>query len=664
MTGNNTYRKDIDGLRAIAVLPVVFYHAGSSLFSGGFVGVDVFFVISGYLITSIIAADIRDQQFSIKAFYERRARRLFPALFTVIVFCLVVAPFLLMPEELEDFGQSAATTALFSSNFLFFSEANYFAGPSELKPLLHTWSLAIEEQYYLLFPALLILIRRWLGDYLLATTLTVFVLSLGLSIYTTSASPDAAFYLLPSRAWELMLGSLIALLPVFAMPRLISEAGSLIGLTAILYAVFAFDHDTVFPGLAALLPCLGTALLIVCGQTSGPTVNRVLALGPVVFVGLISYSLYLWHWPIFVFAKHYTLAPFTLAQQALLITASIGLAYLSWRFVEKPFRGPSGILSTRGIFRLSLTTMLVIVLIGLFYDESKGWPGRLPQDVAQMAEVANDKPPERRGCEGIDPEQLTFDRACKFRDDSTPVNFALWGDSHAMAMIPAMKSVAQDLDINGIHVTSNGCGPLVGVFRPQRDPEAECAAFAARVLEIIAAHPEIETIIIAARWARHAEGTTFGEEDAANLYLAEIGSNKADAAHNREVFEQAFSRTMAHLARLNRNILIVESVPEIGFDAPIVLAKARWRNVEQDDSVTLAEFERRQAFVREVFNKHLHAEAVRLDPSAFFCNEHACSALDQAGQLLYFDNNHLSSNGAKRLVAPLTEKISSFYLPK
>ena len=394
MQAGHNYRPDIDGLRALAVLPVVFYHAGFESFSGGYVGVDVFFVISGYLITSIIAREIESDTFSLSHFYERRARRLFPALFTVLAATAVGSFFLLMPWELEDFGQSLATTAIFSSNFLFFTEAGYFDGPAEMKPLLHTWSLAIEEQYYLLFPAFLFAVRNFLGGRYIGATAGLFIASFVISVWSTYAAPDAAFYLLPSRTWELMLGSLIAL----GTP-MISKAGlrqftALLGVALVLTAVFLFQHDTRFPGLAALVPCIGTALIIIAGMGSQSTaVGKLLSWKPIVAVGLISYSLYLWHWPVLVLAKHYLLRPLDGLEASVLVGFSLLLAYVSWRFVEKPFRGKDALLDRRGVFRWSGGAILGLIVIGLVFDETEGLSGRLPADVAQIAAVADDKPP-------------------------------------------------------------------------------------------------------------------------------------------------------------------------------------------------------------------------------------------------------------------------------
>jgi peptidoglycan/LPS O-acetylase OafA/YrhL len=333
------HRADIDGLRAIAVVPVVLFHAGVSRVSGGFVGVDIFFVISGYLITSLILGEMAEGRFSLASFYERRIRRIFPALFAVLAVCVVVAALLFLPRELKSFDRSLLATTFFVSNIYFYSGLGYFAAPPDTLPLLHTWSLAIEEQFYIVFPLLLSLViafgrRVWIG--LIAA---LFLLSLAASIWVTRLNPDAAFYLAPMRVWELMLGALLA---ARLLPRIGSQAVremlALAGIALIGYAVFAFSPATPFPGSAALIPCLGAALVIYAGEDDGTTLaGKVLSLWPLAFVGLISYSLYLWHWPLLVFARYWTIVPLTVWQSAAIVTTSFILAAFSWRYIEQPF---------------------------------------------------------------------------------------------------------------------------------------------------------------------------------------------------------------------------------------------------------------------------------------------------------------------------------------
>ena len=340
------YRAHIDGLRAIAVLPVLFYHAEIG-FHGGYVGVDVFFVISGYLITGLILNDLEGGRFSILDFWERRMRRILPALLVVVASCVALGWFILSPRDFKTLGESVTAQALLVSNIFFCMtsrwEGGYFDQAAEVKPLLHTWSLALEEQFYLLFPFLLMLFKG-VSRKMLITALFVlccysFILCVYCSHLGTYLRGPINFYLLPMRAWELLIGSCLAAIPARpASSRWLKESLGWIGLLAILVAVFFYDRDTRFPGVAALLPSIGAALLIWANSQALTSSGKLLAARPLVFIGLISYSLYLWHWPVLLFSKYWALDPIPPTQRMLLLLASFVLAWLSWRFVETPFR--------------------------------------------------------------------------------------------------------------------------------------------------------------------------------------------------------------------------------------------------------------------------------------------------------------------------------------
>ncbi len=347
----STYRPDIDGLRAIAVVVVVLFHAHLGPFAGGFVGVDVFFVISGYLIVGIILDDIEAGRFSIAAFYERRLRRLFPALFAVLIACTVCGYLLFLPDEYRKFGQSIVATSAFVSNFLFWYQAGYFDTPAELKPLLHTWSLAVEEQFYLIFPAFLFVVSKYAKDATTRLVSIIAVISFALSAWSLSNHPDAAFYLPHTRMWELMIGALLVCAPIpLLTTQLVRTSAAVLGVVLIGISSTLFSSKTPFPGPAALLPCLGAALIIHAGRSGTTFVGTLLATRPFVYVGLVSYSLYLWHWPILVFARAVSVRPLSPAEAAALVVLSFIAADLSWRFVESPFRGKRGRFSRTQIF--------------------------------------------------------------------------------------------------------------------------------------------------------------------------------------------------------------------------------------------------------------------------------------------------------------------------
>ena len=381
------YRREIDGLRALAVLPVVLFHAGFQVFSGGFIGVDVFFVISGYLITRILLAEQQEGKFSLLNFYERRARRILPALFFMVLVCLPAAWFWLLPSDLKDFSESVVSVFTFSSNLLFWRTSGYFDTDTEMKPLLHTWSLAVEEQYYLFFPVFIAIFWRFGRNFILALLLLVAVCSLAIAQWGSSNDPMAAFYLLPTRSWELLIGAFTAffLLDDWStkIGQTASNLGSGVGLILIAYAVLFYSKETPFPGVYALVPTVGAALIILFA-TPQTLVGGVLGSKLFVAVGLVSYSTYLWHQPLFAFARHGHPDEPGAVLMAALAAASVALGYLSWRFVERPFRSKR-LMTRNAIFIFSGGLSAVFIMLGIAGTISTGFANRYAAEDRYLA---------------------------------------------------------------------------------------------------------------------------------------------------------------------------------------------------------------------------------------------------------------------------------------
>lgn len=376
------YRPEIDGLRAVAVGAVILFHAGFRQVGGGFVGVDVFFVISGYLITRIILSELERGTFSLVDFYERRARRILPALFLVLIVSLVLGWFLLDPPGMKDFSQSLVAVALFGSNVYFWRTSGYFDGAGEEKPLLHTWSLGVEEQFYLLYPLLLLLLWKKGRRIILPLLFIGFVASLALAEWGSSEFPIAAFYLLPTRAWELLLGGVVALLmtrPQFIPEgRAVKEILGWVGAVLIGVAALFYSEQTPFPGVYALVPTVGTALIILF-SSQNTSLGQILGSRVFVGIGLISYGAYLWHQPLFAFARH--AIPSGPGREVFLVLAvvSLGLAYLSWRFVEKPWRTRSRF-SRKTVFSFAAAGTVLLVLMGSL-GTTNGFASRFDPDL-------------------------------------------------------------------------------------------------------------------------------------------------------------------------------------------------------------------------------------------------------------------------------------------
>ena len=370
------YRREVDGLRAVAVLPVIFYHAGFAGFSGGFVGVDVFFVISGYLITGVLLGELRSGSFSFLGFYERRARRILPALFFVVLVSLPLAWLAMLPPDLKLFSASVTAVPAFASNFFFYRTSGYFDPSADLNPLLHTWSLAVEEQYYLLYPLLLAVVWR-LGLRALVVTLAAgLVISLAAAHWTAASHPYFGFYLLPTRGWELLLGAFVALdvfntSHVAKVPGRVREMLAVLGVLAIFVSVAIFNERTPSPSLYTLIPTVGTALIL--AMATPPTLTgRFLGHRILVGIGLISYSAYLWHHPLFAFAKHWSLDPPTPVVFALLSAASLALAFFSWKYVETPFRERHRF-TRRQIFSVATAVGVALAAVGALGVAANGF---------------------------------------------------------------------------------------------------------------------------------------------------------------------------------------------------------------------------------------------------------------------------------------------------
>lgn len=455
------YRSEIDGLRAVAVLPVILFHAGFSVFSGGYVGVDVFFVISGYLITSILIGELEQGKFSILRFYERRARRILPALFTVMLACLPFAYLWMMPTQLKDFAQSIVAVIFFASNILFWREDGYFAAAAELKPLLHTWSLAVEEQYYLLFPLFLLLVWRFGRNRVFWSVVAASVVSLLIAEWGWRNSASANFYLAPPRAWEMLAGSICAFLTV-GRPSKSSNALSAAGLALIVFSIFYYDSSTPFPSVYALAPVVGTALIILFAARE-TLVARLLSTAPFVGIGLISYSAYLWHQPLFAFARLRSLTEPSGPLMAALAAMALILAWASWRLVEQPFRKRRNpLLATRkGVFMASGVVGAVFATIGFVGHFGEGLEWRFSEDVMTVVAAKRDRASSACHFDFNRPAKHHPQESCASKN-SEKVDVMLIGDSHMGSLSDGIRHSLDHEKIDYYIISHSSCMPLLG----------------------------------------------------------------------------------------------------------------------------------------------------------------------------------------------------------
>lgn len=651
--GAKAYRRDIDGLRAVAVLPVLLFHAKIPGISGGYVGVDIFFVISGFLITGILHREIAQGNFSLVRFYDRRVRRILPALFAMMLVCVAAATVLMMPRDLMDFAKSLVATSASASNMLFWWQSGYFDGAAEAKPLLHTWSLAVEEQYYVLFPLALWALHRWARGRLGWWLGGIAIVSLAASVVCLKLSPISGFYLAPMRAWELMIGGLLAI-GVIALPRrpAAREVIAWAGVAAIAFAILTFDAQTPFPGYMALLPSLGAAAIIYAGTGGENSVGRILSLRVPVAIGLISYSLYLWHWPALVFLEYYTIDRLNVAQALAALAAAFGLAWLSWRFVERPFRARDGVFTRKWLFAAAALGIAGFVAIAAVILARDGLPTRFPVAVRSALAAENSASGLMEPCSDKLDRQLAAQPPCRIGANG-PREVFVWGDSHADALFGAFQQVADTRGIGLYYGIDASCPPLLGLGTSKA-----CIAGGKRRFDFLAKHPEVHTVILASRWTVYLDGRAvdFGPAES-NEQLPGLQDDQGRSyvkfsPEVHQAFAEALPRTVQALRRIGKRVILVYPIPETGYFIPSTIGR-KLLHGERAESFTRprAYFDRRQAFVTHLLDSIPSGpDLARVYPSQLLCDAQSCRVFAD-GTPLYYDDDHLSIEGA-RMLAP------------
>lgn len=642
------YRPEVDGLRALAVLPVILFHAGFSLFSGGFVGVDVFFVISGYLITSIILTELNSGTFSLVHFWERRARRILPALYLVLLVSLPMAWYWLSPQDLLNYADSLLAVALFCSNIWFWLSSGYFDAAAEFKPLLHTWSLAVEEQFYLCFPLLMLLLWRNCRSLLPVLLTLALMVSLVLAEWGAQHRPAFTFYMLPTRAWELLAGALVAWWlhqHPRQFPALVTQLASLLGLLLLIAGCVLIDKTTLFPGFSALLPVGGTVLLLLFADQSTLT-GRLLSHKVLTSVGLISYSAYLWHQPLFAFARHHTLDKPSIVLMTGLSLLTLVLAWLSWKFVEAPFRQKQRF-SRKQIFGFAGIGSLFFIVVAVLGQQQlivARWQQQHP-DLINIDPAVAAEP--FRTCPDI---KLHGTASCKvFGHGSRRV--VLWGDSHAGVLAANFPGLA---DTEFFVIAHGGCPPVIGVRRFDGEGNAgscdKLDMLQSYADYIVALKPDL--VILSARWSLYLQGwQRQGELQPAHHFVttAPQGGEMQSLEARKLLLQRQLQLTISQFNQ-HAPVLLISQQPDYadtGF-RPMELGDfhlprpqmERWHHTEIAMLQQLATLPKTKV----------------LDSKKLFCDTSSCQTREQ-GVLLYFDTNHLSATGAAKVWQQLRQEI-------
>ena len=657
--GAVNYRPDIDGLRAVAILSVVLYHAGMPLLSGGFTGVDIFFVISGYLIGGHIFSELISGTFSFLRFYQRRAKRILPAFYVVVSFSFLAAIVLLSPLEASLFAKMAITSIFSVSNIYLLWSFNYFQSASELNPLLMTWSLGVEEQFYAIIPLLMVLLARMRRSLLLPAIVVLCILSFAFAWGEIGHHPSFIFYMLPSRAWELGAGVTLAVIELHSNRKILSgrwvHGGGLLGLTLMLAPIFLLTPRTPFPGPAALASVLGTALLIAVPKSWFN--QKLLAFSPLVFIGKISYSWYLWHWPLLAFLRITSGGKLPPPAIALTIAASFLAAVLSYFIVEQPFRKSS--LAPRPLLLRYAGARLFLVAVFASLWISRGLPGRYPA----LGQDGERTPDPCMVSFGVDKPDLSS--RCYDSTDPRP-SVVLWGDSHASALAPALRLTANREGYNFVELTRSSCLPTLeaqAITFSQMHPSnvGECIGYNHRALNLITSDRRIKIVILSGRWAN---GFFRDTSPGANLERETVRVDRL-----RTVLTSSLQSLTQTLGEDGKRVILMDDVPNFSFDPtltfrtshmPVRHAIAVWLGfgsgplgVATDGH--FAEDEMSTGMLNQVRQSNSNVEV--FEPKSMLCNSQNQCAYIIGNQLLYSDEQHLTPFGAQYV-------LQSFRLPR
>jgi len=666
------YRPDIDGLRALAVLAVIAFHFDNQLLSGGFIGVDIFFVISGYIITSVIYPQVLAGDFSFSEFYLKRIKRILPLFYLVALFSLIVASIIFTPDDFVGFADSLRYSSSFIANIYFEKHSGYFAPASETMPLLHIWSLSIEEQFYMLWPVALILGTRFLPKRILLAGLSSAVLLLaGYSEFLSLNNYSAAYYLIQSRSFELLLGAMLAVFLFIkkdkkvSFPAIVYQISGLLGLAGLFFLVSFLNKESVFPGFNALLVIIATALIILSGENVNGLAYRILSQSIMVFVGKLSYSLYLWHWPVLAFYRYYHIE-FGLKGVWICAVTTLILSLLSWKFFEAPLR--YSMIRKRYVYLFYLIIPIILsVTIAKVIAGNDGYSSRFSDNVLKLYQISksdfDDEKPLKPQTQAYAPFEPYL-----FGDSSQPkVNSFLWGDSHAGHFRPFVDLLGKKYQFSSLYGGLGGCPPLSGVDLVKYGrPETACS----KSNELLAKRiigSDADLVFIAARWAMYTETTRLEGEKGSRVYLGDKSDYSESKENSRRAFSEGLERTVRLLTDHDRHVVLFKEIPSYPFYPSNCWIKKEtysWLDTLSCEGNQL-QVDVRFAYANQIIDAlaEKYPALIVISPKDILCTGVSCASM--LGDIpLYKDNNHLNAQGARELLnayfkTPESERLKS-----
>jgi peptidoglycan/LPS O-acetylase OafA/YrhL len=625
------YRADIDGMRAVAVMLVLVFHFSLiAAAKAGFLGVDVFFVISGFLITTILKRQLDTRIFSVGAFYVNRIRRLAPALLAVLLMTMLAGALCLFPNELIELSKQALVSQLYVANFYYWRNVSYFGLGVHDVFLLHTWSLAVEEQFYLIYPVCILFLHRHLKKYFWPAIVLGFLISFGLNILFVGQKPEATFYLLPTRAWELLAGAIVPLVAgKWARSKSTDEILGLLGAGLVIIGVTCYRDDFHFPGFYALLPTTGTACLLLSGQGRATNVSQILSWPPIVYIGKISYSLYLVHWPINVFAG-LLIENYSTVWRLAMFALSIVLAAIVYHAVEEPTHHKRYLATKDNLLLGYAVGIAATASVFAIVQLSDGLPHRFPDQVARLANYANDKEEHFERCDFTGQSLMTKNSFCQIGAAGQSPEWLVYGDSHAWAAYPAFDKWLKLNGQGGLFIFRHGCPPLNGVHL--FGDKGECFEFNQAVTRFIENHAYLSHIVLVSTWRQAIEG--------ALSMSSQVRPTKEESV---QLFTDRFSQTLRHLHDLGRQVYVWEPVPGARKNVPRELARAAWEHRTADIEISLDEYLSTYSFFFDALKKNRQWISASFSPSEALCNTGKC-AVSYEGNPLYADSGHITKS--------------------